>query len=522
MSDPEMHDQSTSATAQGDAMHTDTKSFIVQGLSGLRNAVFPIVAVYFATRSTGSYAIILAICAGVAIIGIGGFKAYLHWRKFTYQVNPEDIRVESGILSRSARSVPLERIQDVSLEQSLVPRLFGLVAVKFETGSGGGDDIALLYLSEAEGERLRELVRDHKDGASNAGEGDAGGTAGGDASAQLAPSEDQSTVLFAMDNRRLFTFGLFEFSLAVFAVLAGLAQYAEWFVDFEIWDVDLWRGLAEEQQGWLGGLSQVGQIVGTLLGLIALFVVGSATGLARTYMRDWDFKLEKTPRGFRRRRGLLTKTDVVMPAHRVQAIKIGTGLLRNRFGWRSLNFVSLAQDSGSANHTVAPFAQDAELAPVIQAAGFRPPDETLDWHRASKLYRTDSIILGGAFFVIAAIPVALFAPAGMVFIPIALAAIMAFANYYAWRFHRHAIDHTQIFASRGLFAPRTQIASRIKLHSVGLSQGPIAQRRGYATVCLGLAGGTFLIPGVPIERARQLRQQVIESIASTDFSQINH
>jgi len=518
----EAHDQPDSAKPQGDAMHTDPKSLAVQTLSGLKNAVFPVIAVYFATSSTGSLAIIAAICTGALLIGIGAFSTYLRWRKFTYSVNAEDIRVESGILSRTARSVPFERIQDVSLEQSLVLRLFGLVAVKFETGSGGGDDIALLYLSEAEGERLRELVRDRKDGASNANEVRASEVVGGDISAQMVPAGEESSVLFAMDNRRLFTFGLFEFSLAVFAVLAGLTQYVEWFVDFEIWDADLWRGLAEEQQGWLGGLSQVGQIVGALLGLIALFVVGSATGLARTYLRDWDFKLEETPRGFRRRRGLLTKTDVVMPAHRVQAIKIGTGLLRNRFGWRSLNFVSLAQDSGSANHTVAPFAQDAELAPVIEAAGFRPPDETLDWHRASKLYRTDSIILGSAIFVIAAIPVALFAPAGMVFIPIALAAIMAFANYYAWRFHRHAIDHTQIFASRGLFAPRTQIASRIKLHSVGLSQGPIAQRRGYATVRLGLAGGIFLIPGVPIERARQLRQQVIESIASTDFSQINH
>ena len=525
MSEPSTPDQPSpnppsSAAMQGEALHTDPKSFVVQGLAGLRNVVLPIVAVYFSMRSMGSLAIIVAICAGIALIGIGTFSAFLRWRKFTYQVNEEDIRVESGILSRTARSVPFERIQDVSLEQSLVPRLFGLVAVKFETGSGGGDDISLLYLGEAEGERLRELVRDRKDGVASDGQKPAIEAADGGDSAQTEPTAEDSTVLFAMDQRRLFTFGLFEFSLAVFAVLAGLSQYVEWFVDYEIWDADLWRGLIAEQQGWLSGLGYVGQALGALLGVIGLLVVGSATGLVRTYLRDWEFKLEQTPRGFRRRRGLLTKTDVVMPAHRVQAIKIGTGLLRNRFGWQDLNFVSLAQDSGSANHTVAPFAQAEELDPVIRAAGFRPPDAQLDWYRASKLYRTDSIILGSAFFAIAAIPTAIFVPAGFVLIPLVLAVVVAFANYYAWRFHRHAIDHTQIFASRGLFAPRTQIASRIKLHSVGLSQGPIARRRGYATVHLGLAGGMFVIPGVPIERAMQLRHHVVESIASTDFSQL--
>lgn len=506
------------AVSQAVPLRTDPKSFVVQGFAGLRSAVFPIVAVYFSMRSTGSLAFVIAILAGLVIIAFIAGAAYLRWRKFTYQVNREDIRVESGIISRTARSVPFERIQDVSLEQSLIPRLFGLVSVKFETGSGGGEDISLQFLAEAEGEKLRELVRARKDGVAET-EGAAEIVKAALEIAEVA-ARDESKTLFAMDGRRLFTFGLFEFSLAVFAVVAGLAQYADWFVDFEIWDTDVWREVANEQQGWLSGLGQLGQIMGVLLGIVGLFVVGSATGLVRTFLRDWGFILEDTPRGFRRRRGLLTKTDVVMPAHRVQAVKIGTGILRHRFGWQSLNFVSLAQDSGSSNHTVAPFAKPGETNPIIKAAGFVPPDDTLDWHRASAAYRTDSMVLGSALFLVAAIPVAIFAPAIVVLIPLALAAVMAFANYYSWRFHRHAIDRLQLFATRGLFAPRTQIASRIKLHSVELSQGPIAQRRGYATLHLGLAGGTFSIPGVPTDRAREVRQAIIESIAETDFSRL--
>ena len=70
----------------------------------------------------------------------------------------------SGLLSRAARSVPYERIQDVSVEQKRIPRLFGLVEVKFETGAGGGDDLKLAYLTEAEGDRLRDTVKARREG----------------------------------------------------------------------------------------------------------------------------------------------------------------------------------------------------------------------------------------------------------------------------------------------------------------------------------------------------------------------
>ena len=73
--------------------------------------------------------------------------AWLGWRRLTYLTSAEDIRVEHGLLSRSARSVPYERIQDVSIEQKWLPRLLGLAEVKFETGAGGKEEISLAYLS---------------------------------------------------------------------------------------------------------------------------------------------------------------------------------------------------------------------------------------------------------------------------------------------------------------------------------------------------------------------------------------
>ncbi len=493
-------------------------------LGSAQNAIIPVVLIVFGNSGSG-YAVLAALGVGAVILGLGTVFSYIRWRRLTYTIGAEDIRVESGVISRTARSVPFERIQDVSLEQKLLPRIFGLVAVKFETGAGGGEDLSLAYLTEDEGERLRQVVRERRAAGESATLTQTVGAAG-----ELAPAaaaEEPAETLFTMDAGRILTFGVFSFSLAIFAVLIGVTQQFEFLLPFDLWDFDAWGERFGGTGEQLAGLGQSAQIFGGLVALLSLVAVGLATGIIRTALREWDFFLERTARGFRRRRGLLTKTDVVMPIHRVQGIKIGTRFIRYRFGWHGLKFISLAQDAGAANHDVAPFAKLSEIEPIVAEAGFHMPGEDADWHRASEAYRTDSMIVDSLFFVIAAIiagtALSIFAPdffAPVVLILIGLAVVSAAAALYSWQFKRHALDETQIMARSGVLSPSSQIATRMKLHSVEISQGPIAQRRGYGDLHFGLAGGSFSIPGVPIDRAREVRRKVLDTIAATDFSQM--
>lgn len=492
---------------------TAPTSVVIGAIGAIRSAVIPAAAIAFSGIGDGGRFAVAAGVAAVAVL-IGVATSYLGWRRLTYTIGETDIRVESGIFSRAARSVPFERIQDVSLEAKLLPRLLGLVSVKFETGAGGADDLALQYLTRAEGEELRQLVRERR-------EDEAAVSADPAAPAPAAPEAAADEVLFAMGPGRLLTFGLFEFSLAVFAVLGGALQYVDTITSVDIWDVDIWYRWLKEQGSTVATLGLYAQALGAAAGLVGLLLIGSATGVARTFLRDWGFVLARSARGFRRQRGLLTQTDVVMPAHRVQGLVIGTGVVRYRLGWHGLSFVSLAQDSEGASHVVAPFAKMDEIAPIAHAAGFRLPDEATDWHRASKRHRTDKAVLDSALFVAAAVPVAIFAPFGLLLIPLGLAVGAVGANLYAWQFRRHAIDRSQVYASHGFLSPTLGVATRLKLHSVEIVQGPLARARGYATVHFGLAGGAFAMQGVPLAEARALRAAVLETISATDFSRLD-
>lgn len=510
--------------AEGQPRRTDPRSFLARGIEGLKNGLLPIAALAYSLGDEGRFAILAGLGLAVLIVGAALAISFLAWTRLTYTVGAEDIRVDSGLLSRTARSVPYDRIQDVSLEQKLVPRLLGLVAIRFETGAGKGEDLSLAYLSEAEGERLRELVRDRRDS------GEAGRDIGAGERDCGEERREEAITLFAMSPRRVLTFGLFNFSLVVMAVIGGAAEQFDFLFPFDLWDFDEWEQRLAGPGAWLAGLGAAAQIAGAAIAILVLIVLGVATGVIRTALREWNFRLDRTPRGLRRRRGLLTRTDVMLPVHRVQAQTIATGAVRRRFGWKSLSLVSLASDSGSGNHVVAPFARAEELEPILAVTGFTPPAADLDWHRTADAYRRDRALhrfAAGAFFAVVVLVTQAQAQLEGIagdplwsLAPPAFGAAFGLRAWFASRFEAIGLDRTQLHRKGGWLAPWLTTASRPRLNSVEVAQGALARRHGYATLHLGLAGGTLAMDGLPAAAARDLAERLLESMTVEDFAEI--
>jgi len=492
---------------------TSPLGIVTQGLRSLRRAVLPVAAILFSTRSA-EFGVGIAVGVGIAIVTLNLLVTTIAWWNTQYRIGSTDVRLHSGILGRQARSVPFERIQDVSLEQGPLARLLRLVEVRFETGAGGKDELKLAYVSQEEGAALRETVRARIDTDPASAQS---AVAGGEKAASSAAEE---TPLFTMGPRRLLVFGLFEFSLVFFAVLAGAAQQLDFLLPFDLWDFDGWEERLAGPGAWLAGAGPSVRVIGAVLAILALAAVGLITGVARTFARDFGFRLDRTSKGFRRRRGLFTRTDVVMPVHRVQAVTVSTGFLRRRWGWHGLGFISLAHDAKSANHTIAPFAQIGELAPIAHAAGYKLPGAEIAWHRPSKRYRLDRAIMSAALPALAALAAAALGFALVAIAALVLAAALAVRHRFLWQHERHALDERQVLSRTGWLAPRLMVASRQKLHSVRIVQGPLAQLRGYANLRFGLAGGSLSLDGLPLSEARHLRAAVLSSIAAVDFSQL--
>ncbi|HLG91350.1 MAG TPA: PH domain-containing protein [Acidimicrobiales bacterium] len=65
---------------------------------------------------------------------------YLRWRSTTLAVTSHRVVFTSGVLARRTREIPLERVNDCSVHQSLLERLVGAGRLLVESGGEAGQD----------------------------------------------------------------------------------------------------------------------------------------------------------------------------------------------------------------------------------------------------------------------------------------------------------------------------------------------------------------------------------------------
>ncbi|MGL5838647.1 MAG: PH domain-containing protein [Sphingorhabdus sp.] len=477
-------------------------------ITGLPQLFFPMLAAVYGSGGMSNPGLIPLVIFIVLLASL--FFRWIAWRRTHYMIGDDDIRIESGILSRTARSIPYDRIQDVSVEQKPLARLFALGEVKFESGGGEGEDAKLSFVSLEEAERLRETVRTRKAGAIAADHA-------------VVEAEETETAVFAMDTARLVTLGFFSFNLVIFAILGGLAQQFDFLIPFDWWDFKRWIGVAEENGVDITHIDRDLQIAGALFALGALIVIGFASGLIRTFLTEYGFRLTRTPKGFRRRRGLLTLTDVVMPVARVQAAVVTTGPIRKLRGWHALKFVSLAQESKEeSDHMVAPLAKLEEIWPIAGEAGISAPETDAAFRRAPLRWWLVSIVVYAVFALLGAAGLALAeAPLFTIGLLVVPALLFLPLPWLEWRHYGDHADERQLYVHEHWWRQRLTVAPQLKVQSAEIRQGPIARMLGLSTLHFGIAGGNLSFIALPLAEARAIRDQVMAVVVPVDFSESN-
>ncbi|MEZ5707930.1 MAG: PH domain-containing protein [Blastomonas sp.] len=453
-------------------------------LLALPQLIFAYIAIGFSKglSSVPEFVPALIALACIAILGMG----WLAWRRFSYRLGEDELRIESGILSRNARSIPYARIQDVNIEQKPLSRLLGLALVRLETGSGGGEDGELRYVSLDEAERLREQIRRRKSGVILA-------STAPDAEAGASPQEQEGHLVFAMDLRRVLTAGLFNFSLAILAVIGAAIQNLDFLIPDTFFDPRRWIAVMSGQQ-WLLQLGVWSQILGFVALLVSLVIIGIFTGVLRTLLRDYGFRLERTETGFRRRRGLLTLTDVSLPLKRIQAAMIVTGPVRRALGWWSLKFQSLARDGkNETNHLAATLARRDEIDAILAEPGIPWAVNDGDMLRIDPAYWRIPPLLIAPFVLLGALLGTTYGD-GRLILLVLLIPLVALILFLGWRYCRYALDHGQLYVRQGFWQQRLTILPLAKVQSVDLKSGPVDRLLGLCNVVMGVAGGSGISP----------------------------
>ena len=400
------------------------------------------------------------LMAAIGIV-VAGAVAFVTWWRFRYGLGEREIVIESGVISRQRRVIPFERVQDIAIEQRLLARMFGTAHVRIETGGSAADEGHLDSIALAEAHRLRDVIR---------------GARGAEASA-VAEEEKAEPLLFAMDIGRVFFSGLFNFSLVFIAALFAIFQNAEQLGMIDPKQIAFSAGDPTPRM-W---------VLASLFLLFLVLILGMIAGVVRTLARDYGFRLTRTAAGLRRRRGLLTLSEAVIPVRRIQVARIESGLVARALGWHRLDFQTLGADRTERGFQVAaPFARMEEVSPILAETGFPDPSGVAGWLRAPRR----SILrraVGPALAGLGALAVAL-AVQPSVGIAAAVLVLLAAAAPMRWSRHLHSPGEDALFVAGGVMKRRIRIMPYERVQAIEVTAGPLQRLLRLATIRVDTAG----------------------------------
>lgn len=451
-----------------------------------------VIAIGFAVSQSPSVAFLFVIVPLVALVFLG--IAGLSWWRYTFRLVGGELQVDRGVLSTQTLSVPLDRVQSVSLEQKLLHRPFGLVQVSLETA---GTDTAEFTIDAVEREVAHALQRaaaDHRPAVPvDELELDASGTV-----VPPAPAPPDE-VLIVHSPKRLITVALTQTPLSGFALLAPLIAVGDQVGDLIPFDLPTIDGASFG--AWL--------VWAIPLGLLVALVASAVLNLIRVLLSDWNLTVTSTVAGLRRESGLLSTTSVASSIPRIQRITVSQGVLERMAGLHTVVLHTIG--SGDFAIPGCDVAQVDQIRRIVseETDGAPARDRVVSQAEIFKAVRDTSI---GAVLLVAAlaVPLGWWSMLAFISIPIVWLTTRRQTRLRRWGLTAEALSDRQ-----QLFKWTQQDLLFRKANGARVSQSLFERKRGLATVTIQTADGSISIGMVGIAEARALRDRAL-FVAETD------
>ncbi|MDA8371688.1 MAG: PH domain-containing protein [Nocardiopsaceae bacterium] len=463
-------------------------TMVTAPLSYLRNFILPIGVAVVA----GSFNPWVLGSAAVAITGML-VTGFITWRTFRYQVGTERLEIRKGLVNRSRRSIPLERIRGVDVTSHLLHRMLGLAVVNVEAAAGGGEkeEGKLDAVTAAEAERLRRVLL-HRRAVLR---GDASDTA---AEAVLAPTDEaretakmraeapDSAVYFTMP-RSWYLYAVLSlgYLLTPFVALATLLGFTAQIIGdigprTEVGDALYTVYL------WLEGIGRsalamaAGAVLAVLVLLMPLFAVVSYT------IAYWAFTLRRSGESLVAERGLFTRQSVTLEHRRIRGHELLDNPLERLCGAVRLRAIVTGLGESATRTVLLPAGPRTRVMGVVEQA-LTPFGGSLIRHPRAALARR--LIRAVSPFFAAAVAAAAFGlywPAALLAI-VALAAVPLGVDRY--RALGHGYDGRQVSVRSGSLRREQAVVQDAAVIGWTWSQTLLQRRAGLADLKLAVGAG---------------------------------
>lgn len=276
-------------------------------------ALVPLVLGAGAARGLGDGPATL-IALVVAVTALSLLIAAVSWWRFSYVVGDRAVVVTRGVVTRTVRTVPLDRVRGVEVEAPLLHRVFGLVRVRIDAAAGsavtGTEELLVDGVPRAEGDRLRTALLRRSRTAPVLPDGAAADGVGPREPAE--PAEPAEEEIARFDNRWLLYAPLVGGYLAVpMAAVGALGRLVDELPDRYVPDVE-----------GPGVVTATVVAVAVAVGVLVL-VLGAVLGAA---VVNWRFRLVRRGGSLIAVRGLVTRRHTELEIDRIRGYTVSEGL----------------------------------------------------------------------------------------------------------------------------------------------------------------------------------------------------
>ncbi|WP_235038177.1 PH domain-containing protein [Microbacterium sp. 18062] len=405
---------------------------------------------------------------GVVVLLIVLF--WFSWRFHSFRITGDDVEVRSGVVFRTQRRAPLDRVQGVNLTRPLVARLVGLAKLEV-VGAGLDANVRLEYLSAANAEAVRadilRLASGRALGAAAAAEAPvgswrssaagtvAGGVTGIVDGVEEPVAEPESVVRIPFG--RLIGSVLLSDTMISFVVLV---------IAMGVW--------ATQGAPWV------------LLTLLPM-ALGFGAYAIRSVTRALRYAIAPTDHGVRIVFGLFTTVTEILPPGRIHAVQVRQPLLWRPAGWWTIT-VNRLSGSRSGQQAADAFAR---VLPVgTRADAERVVALLLPWLSPEE---RDLVFARGVFAAPDDDPFTTTPARGCVVRPL------------SWRRNGFALSPSALFLRRGRIWRSLAIVPLARMQSVSVEQGPVYRRIGLAHVRAHTVAGSVYTGIGALDRVDALR-----------------
>jgi putative membrane protein len=270
-------------------------------------------------------AYLVVITLGSAVYG------YIHWMVTRWRFEGDTLRIETGLIRKDSRRLPLARVQAVDVVRPFLARLLGVSELRIRLAGSGSTDGKLAYLSEAQAAELRlVLLAGHIDN-------------------DVPVSSNTGLPMATVDTGRLLaSVFLSLITILLIGTVAALAVLDQF-----------------EPKTAAGAAA-----------FLAVYLLSAAGVIWRRLSGQYAFIAVEAPEGVRIRRGLLQTISETVPYGRIQAVRQVEPLLWRPFGWCRLE-VDVAGATGRN--------QRGEGTSVVRKAILPVGSQQDSWHLLARL-----------------------------------------------------------------------------------------------------------------------------------------